>query len=80
MLTEVAKGTRSDPRFALPHPEMKRFSAYLQSYDGERKPEHEAKAEHEAKSITTDVSKFLKYASPDRINWLVVTETQRARQ
>ena len=26
------------------------------------------------------MSKFLKYASPDRINWHVVTETQRARQ
>ena len=47
VLPEVAKGTQSDPRFALSHPEMKRFSAYLQSYDGERKPEHEAKTELE---------------------------------
>ena len=49
---------------------MKSFNAYLQSYDGERK------AEHKANAITTDVSKFLKYASPNTINWLVVTEPQ----
>ena len=55
-------------------PEMKRFTAYLQSYDEERKQEQEAR------SITADVSKFLKYASPDRINWLAVTDPIKVRE
>ena len=74
MLHEPSKGTRSDPRFDLAHPEMKRFTAYLQSYDGERKQEQEAR------SITADVSKLLKYASPDRINWLAVTDPIKVRE
>ena len=53
---------------------MKSFNAYLQSYDRERK------AEHKANAITTDMSKFLKYASPNTINWLAVTEPQKVRQ
>ena len=72
-LQEPSKGTRSDPRFDLEHPEMKRFTAYLQSYDGE------TKQEQEARSITTDVSKFLKYASPDKVNWLAVTDPIKVR-
>ena len=74
VLHEPSKGTRSDPCFNLAHPEMKRFTAYLQSYDGERKQEQEAR------SITADVSKLLKYASPDRINWLVVTDPIKVRE
>ena len=74
VLPEPAKGTRSDPRFDLAHPEMKRFTAYLQSLDGERKPEQEAR------SIATDVSKFLKYASPEKINWLAITDPIKVRQ
>ena len=74
VLPEPAKGTRSDPRFDLAHREIKRFAAYLQSLDGERKQEQEAR------SIATDVSKFLKYASPHRINWLATTDPIMVRQ
>ena len=74
VLHEPSKGTRSDPCFNLAYPEMKRFTAYLQSYDGERKQEQEARL------ITTDVSKLLKYASLDRINWLAVTYPIKVRE
>ena len=70
----AVKGTRSDPCFPITHPQIKEFNAYLQSFDGERK------AEHEANAVTTDVSKFLKYASPDKLNRLTVTEPQKARE
>ena len=53
---------------------MKSFNAYLQSYNGERKVEHKANV------IIIDVSKFLKYSSPNTINWLAVTEPQKVRQ
>ena len=62
----AVKGTCLDPRFPPTHPEIKK--EYLQSYHGERK------AEREAEAIVIGVSKFLKYVSPEKVNWLHVTE------
>ena len=58
------KGTQSDPHFPKMHPQIKKFNAYLQSLN----------------AITTDVSKFPKYASPDKLNWLAATEPQKVRE
>ena len=49
-----------DPHFPPTHPEIKK--EYLWSYGGERK------AEREVEAIVIDVSKFMKYASPGKVN------------
>lgn len=72
LLVVAMKGTRLDPHFPPTHPEIKK--EYLRSYDGERK------AEREAEAIVIDVSKFMKYASPGKVNWLHVTEPLKVRE
>ena len=70
----AVKGTLPDPPFPPTHPEIKKFTDYLQSYDGERKPERKAEA------MVIDVSKFWEYVSPEKVNWLHVIEPPKVRE
>lgn len=57
------QNTRHLPRFPLTHPEVAPFVSFLEGFDGKRKTVEEARA------VATDVSKFLKFTSPEKPNW-----------
>ena len=72
---EPVSGTRSFPRFPNSHPEIKKFLQFLRGLDGRRK------SMNESLQVATDVSKYLKYASPssDNPNWLLLLDNRKAR-
>jgi len=57
------QNTRHLPHFPLTHAEVAPFVSFLEDFDGKRKTVEEARA------VATDVSKFLKFASPEKPNW-----------
>ncbi len=59
---EGAKSTRHFPKFAMVG-EILKFKNWLQTVDGKRKSESTAEA------IATDVSKYLKFARADKVDW-----------
>lgn len=71
----AGKWHRSFPRFPNSHPEIKKFLQFLRGLDGRRK------STNESLQVATDVSKYLKYASPssDNPNWLLLLDNRKAR-
>ena len=65
------RGTRSLPLFPLSHPEMEKFKIYLMSLDGKRRESHTAEA------ICRDIGKMLFYASPAKLNWKMLVNSDR---